>query len=450
MVLSRLLTPLEYGLVGMVATLTAFFQVFADLGLSWATVQRRQITRTQVDNLFWANAATGALLWGLCAAAGPALGRFYGRPELAPLAAAVGAGFALSGLTVQPAALLRRQMRLKTLSLVEAASHVCGPAVGIILALGGYGVWALVAQSLCSQAVLLVLTLAAAGYRPSCPRLDPETARMLAFGGYLAAYGVVNYFARNLDNVIIGKYLGPEQLGFYSRAYFLMLLPSVLATGPLTGAVVPALSVLAREPLRLRQAYLKAVSAIALLSFPAAVGLAVTAPETTRLVYGPKWAPVAPLLVWLSIAGIFQPVHNTMGWLYIVAGKTSQMFLWGLSSAAVLASGFSFGIRWGALGVAVAYAILMTFVLTAPALYFAHRAAGLKLQETANAAAPLLVRALVMGAAALLAGRLAERVAMGWAGVLAAKVGAGAAVYIYLSWRDIRGLAHEALGKPLA
>ncbi|MBX6312968.1 MAG: oligosaccharide flippase family protein, partial [Isosphaeraceae bacterium] len=152
-VLSRLLAPDDYGLLGMAATLTAFLQAFADMGLSWATVRRGGLTRAQVDNLFWINAAAGVLLWGASALAGPALAAFFGRGELVGLAAALGATFALGGLAAQPAALLARQLRARAIFGVESVACLAGALAAVGLALGGWGYWALVGQALATQAI---------------------------------------------------------------------------------------------------------------------------------------------------------------------------------------------------------------------------------------------------------------------------------------------------------
>ena len=444
-VLARMLSPTDYGLMGMVMTLTAFFYACSDMGLSWATVQKRDLTRGQVDNLFWINTVAGAVLWACCLLAGPFLNQFYGRPELARIVAVMGAGFLLSSLAVQPRALLRRQMRLKALSVIKICAQVSGAAVGVSLAFSGFGYWALVGQSLSVQAILMLLLFRHTGYRPGPPRANCGTKSIVSFGGYLAAFGIVSYFAQTLDNVLIGRAWGAEQLGYYSRAYFLMTLPTMLAIGSLQGVMVPSLCALSHDRVRMAQVYRKAVEAIAAIGFPLAVGLAVTAPEAVRLIYGPKWAPVVPLLFWLSIAGISQPMSGTMGWLYLASGRSRTMFYWGLATAATLAGAFLVGLGRGPIGVAVAYALTMGLVLTLPALHFAHRSAGISFQATLRTLAPFFVGAVTMGILVAASGHFLAAAGATWRAVLALKVSIGVVVYLGICRRQLRHLLDQTV-----
>jgi PST family polysaccharide transporter len=439
MILARLLSVTDYGIVGMVLTLTAFFQVFSDIGLNWAIVQQKNLSRAQVDNLFWINAGAGALLWLLCAAAGPFMNRFYGRGELAGIAIVLGSGFLIGSLTVQPTALLRRRMQLKANSLIELLAAAVGACLGVGSALAGFGYWALVVNSLASQVTLVLALFAYTGYWPGPPRRHQGTRQMLVFGGYLAAYGLVNYFARNLDNVLVGRVWGAEQLAYYTRAYFLMSLPAYLAAGSLMAVMVPAMSAVSEDRVSMAAGYRKVVAAIGVITFPLVIGLAVTAPEAIRLVYGAKWAPVAPLLVWLSIAGLFQPVHNTMGWLYVAVGASRKMFLWGAFASACLSAGFWVGVRWRAEGVAISYAIVMT-ILTVPALYFAHQAARIRLLDTLRPLAGPLRASLTMALVVAGAGIVIERVRVEWSTALSIKVLLGTAVYVGLCRRQVQAL----------
>ena len=141
---------------------------------------------------------------------------------------------------------------------------------------------------------------------------------------------------------------------------------------------------------------------------------------------------MAPILVWLSLAGVLQPIHNTMGWLFIASGKSRQMFVWGVVASSVLSVGFLAGVRWGALGVAVSYAVLMTFVVTGPALYVAHRAARIPLRGTVAATVGFLVRAVVMGGVVLGTGILLVEMRVDWLPRLTAKVGVGVVAYLWL------------------
>jgi PST family polysaccharide transporter len=427
-VLSRLLSPGDYGMLGMVATITVLGQAVSDLGLSWATVQRERLDRNQIDALFFLNAAFGFVLTGLCLASAHYVAGFYRRPELTNIMIAVSGTLFLSSLAAQPTALLIRRMKIREINLSSLCSLVISATVAVILAKLGFGYWALVAQLVVQQSVTTALAFPLSGYCPRIPLHLLHMGTLLKFGGYSAAYGIVNYFARNLDNVLVGKFWGATALGYYSRAYFLMTLPGMLVIGAFSGVVIPALAALRKEPARMQSAYLRALRWISVLGGALAVGLAVTAPEIVDFVYGPKWHPVVPILLWLSAASILQPIQNTAQWLYIVAGRGKGMFLMGLIVAGSATLAFAAGIRSGPIGVARAYAIANT-VIAYPVLAMAHRACGLEIRKAVAVTAPLLLCALLMGVAVYLVGTVCRITGASLHARLALKVIVGVAVY---------------------
>jgi len=368
-----------------------------------------------------------------------AVAAFYGRPELAGLTVAMGSGFLFGGLAVQPNALLTRQMRLKASSIVEIFSFAASTGIAILLALGGYGYWALVGQSVSWQVIRAALMFWASGYWPGLPARNKETLELLKFGGYLAGFGFVNYFARNLDNVLVGKMWGAEQLGYYSRAYYLMTLPTLLFSSSFGSVMIAALSASSRDRAKMSAAYVSAVKAIALLAFPIAAGLCAAAPEAVRAVYGPKWAPVVPLIAWLSIAAISQPIYGTASWLFISSGQSRPMFLWAVVSTPVLAAGFFIAARISVVAVAISYALLIT-VLTLPIMHFAHRAAGIELRKTVRALLPIFCWAVLCGVLSYFFGNMLYALHFPWVAILAGKAALFAGLYLILSFRSIAPL----------
>lgn len=440
-ILARLVTPDDYGLLGMVTTLTALLLVFSDMGLSWATVQRKELSQAQVSNLFWLNAVAGLLLWGLCILLAPWVASFYARDELQAVTVALGATFVLGGLAAQPFALMTRRMQFKQIAKIEIAALAAAAMAGVAFALMGWGYWALVSQALVGQGVRLLLALFSAELALQRPRGGVGTTSLVRFGGLLAINGLLIYFARNLDNVLIGKVWGTDALGYYNRAYFLMLLPSMLATGVLTGLMVPTLSSFQNDPARFGSAYRRAVRLVAFFGCPIAVGLALTAPEAVRLVYGEKWGAVVPMLMWLSIAGVTQPIYNTTGWLFTAAGKARLYLALTAFNAAALTVTFFATVPHGPVAVATGYGLVMGLVLLWPAMHLAHKAAGLQLAETVRTLAPVAVALLLMAATVFTAGLLCNALGLPWLWVFGVKVFTGVLGYLLAS----RALLHRML-----
>lgn len=442
-VLARLLSPDDYGLMGMVATLTALLLVFSDMGLSWATIQRRELTQAQVSNLFWINVGAGLVLWLACILVSPMMARFYGREELQLVTAILGASFLIGGLSVQPFALLKRRMDFRTVARIEIAAGVVAAVTAVSCAMAGLGYWALVVQALAGQFTRAVLSIPASRIRLQAPVGGVGTRGMVGFGGLLAVNGLLIYLARNLDSVMIGKVWGTEQLGFYDRAYFLMLLPSMLATGALANLMVPSLSALRHERERFGDAYRRALRMVAFVGCPMAAGLALVAPEAVRLVYGEKWLPVVPILAWLSLAGVTQPIYNTTGWLFTAAGK-AKLYLWlTVVNAVALTAAFYWGVQRGAVGVAMAYGVTMGLVLLVPALWIAHRAADLGLAKTWRAIAPVCYSILIMGVCVLIADRVFEALNLPWLLRFVIKITVGVLSYFCAIWILARPLLRD-------
>lgn len=428
-VLARLVTPDDYGLIGMVGTLTALLLVFSDMGLSWATIQRRSLTEAQVSNLFWLNTLAGLSLWGACAMLAHWLADFYGRSELAQVTLVLGASFMLGGIAAQPMALLTRRMHFRQVTIIEISSLLVSAATGITLALLGWGYWALVWQAVAGQAIRTVLAILLARPPLQRPQWGAGTASLVSFGGLLAINGLLIYFARNLDSVLIGKVWGTDALGYYNRAYFLMLLPSMLATGVLTNLMVPSLSAFQHDVARFGAAYRRAVRMVAFIGCPMAVGLALTAPEAVRLVYGEKWGVVVPLLLWLSIAGVTQPIYNTTGWLFTAVGKAKLYLLLTVGNAAVLTLTFLLTVPYGPTAVASGYGLVMGLLLLWPAMHLAHRAGGLRLADTVRSLAPVAAALVLMASAVYAMDLICQSLGVAWLWTFGIKAAVGVLAY---------------------
>jgi O-antigen/teichoic acid export membrane protein len=369
MVLARLLVPSDFGLLAMVTAVTGFAAIFRDMGLSMSTIQRETITQAQVSTLFWINVAVGCGLTLVLAVAAPLVTRFYGRPELLAITLAIAPTFVFSSLGIQHGALLRRQMRFTTLASVQIISTVISVVTAIALALMGLRYWALVAQTLVASLAGAAGMWIASGWRPGLPSRRVGTRGMLGFGANITAFDVVNYFSRNLDNILIGRLHGSLALGYYSKAYGLLMLPISNIRGPITTVALPALSRLVSSPERYRAYYLEMLSIIAFVSMPLVTLLFVCSEGLIRLVLGAKWGAASPLFQLLAITAFIQPAASTWGVVLLSSGQGTRYFRWGAFNAAATSLAFLIGVRWGAAGVAIAYAII-NYLLLYPSFWY--------------------------------------------------------------------------------
>jgi len=205
----------------------------------------------------------------------------------------------------------------------------------------------------------------------------------------------VNYFARNLDNLLIGKYWGSQQLGVYAKAYQLLMLPLEQINGPIGSVAIPALSRLADSPQRYRSAYLRLLEKIALLTMPLVAFMIGTSDWLVLLFLGPKWAEVGPVFAFLGIAGLVQPILSTAGLLYITQGRTHHMFQFGLIASPIIILSIVCGLPWGATGVALAYSGTFILVMTPLVFWFVGREGPVRSRDLYRTIAPFACASIV-------------------------------------------------------
>jgi O-antigen/teichoic acid export membrane protein len=356
-VLARLLTPADFGLIAMAATALGFLSVMKDLGLSQATIQRKSISENQVAILFYVNLGFSLLLMAATVALAPLVANFYGAPELFGILVVLAATFVVAGLSAQHHALLQRSMRYNQLATIAVASAAVGIASGIGGALAGVGYWALVMMQIASLCSACLGYWLVSGWRPGLPRRDPEVRQLLVFGGDITGFSIVNYFARNADNVLIGWCWGAAPLGLYSRAYALFLAPIQQINGPLSSVLLPTLSRLNDDPGRYRRVFLRVLEKVLMITAPLAGLMIATTDWIVAVLLGPNWAPAAGILAWLAIAALTQPASHLAGALFISQGRTRELLRWGIIGSGLSTISFVVGLPFGPAGVAACYAV---------------------------------------------------------------------------------------------
>ena len=354
-ILARLLTPEDFGLIAMTATVTGFLMMFQNVGLDQAIIQARRVEPDHLDALFWTGAIFSALVALAIAAAAPFAAQFYGDERIRKLMFASSMLVVLGSFNLVQFSLLNREMRFGALSLIDIAANILSFIVAISAAFVLRSYWAIWLGNL---AAVLLNVIAAFSLVRWLPRRGPSlhgVGELWKFARGLAGFNIVNFIARNLDNVLIGRFSGAVELGIYDRAYRLMLFPLQNFNAPLSRVMLPMLARLADEPARYRRAYLLALQLIQMATVPGIAVAGAASGDLIPLLLGAKWRSAAAIFYWLSLSAILQSVFNTTGWLFISSHRTGALFRWGLFSCAVTAVGFAIGVHWGGVGVAVAY-----------------------------------------------------------------------------------------------
>jgi PST family polysaccharide transporter len=451
-ILARLLLPQDFGLVAMIAVFTGFAALFGELGFGAALIQRELVEERHFSSVFWLNLFAGLILTGLIMAVAPAVALFYGEPRLTPLTMLVALNFSIGPLNMVQSAILRRRMEFRSLALAEIAIAIVAGVVGILLATLGFGVWSLVWQMLTASSMTVVVLWWITGWRPLLLFDRQAVVDLLRFSANLVGFRTVNYWVRNGDDMLIGKFIGSGGLGIYARAYSIMVLPLNQITNILTRVMFPALSRVQNDKPLVKRTYLRALAMIALLSFPMMMGLLVVSEHFVLALYGPNWAEVIPILHIFSLLGMVQSIGTTVGWIYESQGRTDWMFRWGLGAGALLIASIVVGILIGNVrAVALSYALTSGVILLYPSFAIPGKLIGMTFGDLVQTVAGIFGCAAAM---ALLVWGIGYLLPADWTHIayLAVQVPSGMAVYGALihffrlqAYREVREIIREQL-----
>jgi PST family polysaccharide transporter len=363
MILARLLPPSEFGLLAMVTSVTEYARSFRELGLGTLTVQRDKITHDEISTLFWINFGIGFLLMLILICLSPLLVWFYGEKRLFGICIAMSLIFIFGGLTVQHRALLERQMRFGYLGTINVASAICGFVASTVLALQGFGVWALVSSAILSTALYALGTWLCCGWLPSISIRKSCIKSYLQFGSDVSIYDLVQYVSRNLDRILIGRWCGAANLGLYSKIFQLAMMPIEQIRIIFWDIGLSPLSALQNEENRYRHFYSRMLSIMSFLYMPMVVLIIIRAESIIWFLLGENWLSGAPILRLVAIGGFFKPVLATFQLVLISCNQTRRYMKWGLLSGCIMIVAFTIGILGGLQGIAYSYAVASYIIL---------------------------------------------------------------------------------------
>jgi PST family polysaccharide transporter len=442
-VLARVLTPADFGLVAMAAVVVGFIELFKDLGTATAVIQRKDPTQALLASMFWLNAGIGVVAMLLLYVASPLAGEFYREPKVIPIMQALSVSFLLSGLSNVQMSLLERNFEFDKLARIEIGTTLFAALIGITAALTGHGAWSLVYQMLAGNLLATLLGWRASRWRPAL-RFDwPEIRSVMSFSLNLTAGNIVNYFARNADKLLIGRFLGTQDLGYYDLAYRLMQFPLQSISAVVGRVMFPLFSRMQDDTAQFGRAYLKVASVIALISFPLMLGLTALAWPFVLTLFGAEWTPIVPLLLILAPLGALQSIMTTIGHIYTATGRTDLGLRWTVIAGLLIMLSFVLGLPWGILGVTASYAMMM-LLLTYPTFAFAFRLIGLRVLDLGRVLWRPAVCSVAMYA-------VVASGAIGWPSgapawlALSFLVPLGAAIYFASSWAINRAQMREVI-----
>jgi len=355
-VLARLLSPSDFGLMGMIMVVIGFAQAFADMGLSNAIIQRQDVEEDHLSSFFWINVFTGIALFACILLCRPIAVLYFKQSDLSDYLIFAAFIFLITPVGQIFTTLLRKELRFETLSKVEIAGMVVYSVTAICLALADFGVLSLIFGQLI-RSLFTVIILFIIFRKTWLPRFHfsiKEIKSYLSFGAFQMGERVVNYLSANIDYIIIGRFLGPASLGFYTLAYQIMILPLSKINSIITRVAFPAFSKIQDDNTRMRRGYCKVINYISMISFPMLTGMLVVAPEFIRLVYGPKWESSIIILQIFCLVGAFKSLGNPVGSVLLAKGRADIGFYWNVFAVIMVSIAVIVGANWDIVGVAVA------------------------------------------------------------------------------------------------
>jgi PST family polysaccharide transporter len=402
LVLVRLLVPDDFGVAGMAMFFVGIGQLLADFGIGAALTQSRTTDRAALSTCFWLNLVVSASFALGLVVASPLIGTFYKRPDLVPVVMGLSLSLLVSGLLPVPTSLLARELRFAALARSQVLGTAIGSVAAIVTAWLGYGVWALVVQPLVGSLGTATGFLLALDWRPRLEFSWAKIKDLVGFSAALLGTNLVGYINRNADTVIVGRFLGAGPLGIYAMAVQVMLYPLQQVSSVIVRVLFPTLTHLQEDLPRLRSAYLKAVGAIALVTFPMMAGIFAVAEDFVLVLFGKEWLPMTPVLRVLVWIGMIQSIGTTVGSLYLARGRPGLALRVTLVGAPVLIGGMFAGLPWGLFGVALGYAAA-NVVLFVYVCHTAYRLIALPMPDLWFTLSRTLVTSLVMIGVVLLA-----------------------------------------------
>lgn len=361
-ILARMLTPADYGIIAMVTAITSFAGLFRDLGLSTAAIQKKDLTSNQQTSLFWLNVAMGTLLTGIVAAGAPLVSWFYQKPELTLVTIALSLNFLIGSFGSQHGAMLTRNMQFERKAVASISGAIVSLVIAVVFASMEYGYWALVASSLVGGLVTTILLFVLSPFWPGIPGRARGVREMVTFGAHVTAFELVNYFHRNLDNILIGRVWGSESLGIYSRAYALLMMPIQSIRGPIISVLFPALSRLQTTPASFRSFFLTSAELNAYICLPLIGFLYMSSSEIVELMLGSMWERVGAVFAWLAIPAALDALLGLAGSVMLALGQVRKRLIIASANAAIVSLVFLASIHGGIEYLAKVYAIANAFL----------------------------------------------------------------------------------------
>ena len=367
--LARLLTPEEFGLVGMAMVFITVSQVFIDVGFASALIQNQDTTKLSYSSVFWLNLVLGLVLSGLFYFLAPVAGNFYDNHEITYLVRWLSLIFVFNSLGIVQIAILRKSLNFKTLSIRKIISNLIGGIIGVIFAFWGFGIYSLVIQQLVSALLGTVLLWSITDWRPDFKFSLTEIRKLTGYSSYVFFDRFLSAISQRLDIIVIGKVLSPATLGFYTRAVSLQNQVTNYSSSSISKVFFPVLSKLQDEHSEFSRVYFKVVSLVSFISFGLTGLLYIAGQDVIIILFGEKWMPSVVIFQILILSACNYPLNSMMVNAFMSKGRSKENFYIGLFRKSVRLVPLYFAYTQGIIAFAVGVVIVSYFLTIVNVLF---------------------------------------------------------------------------------
>lgn len=372
-ILARLLKPSDFGIVSMVLVYTGFIDLLAEFGISATVVQKRYLDHAGLSTVFWFASALALFLTGISILFAPLIELFFDFEGLRVVVQVMSINLLFVGLGTVPQGIMQQHLNFKQLAKLEIITTILSGTFGIVFAFLGWGYWALVLQNISLRFFRVVGLFLYTHWLPMFTIQWKSMRDVMGFSGNILGFRAINYWARNADNLLVGRFLGSAQLGFYNQAYKLMMYPIQMLTNIITPSIQPVFATEQDDPSKIASVYLHLLELIALITFPLGVYFSLFAGPLIRVFWGNQWNNSIPVFEVLAVLTMFQPIVSTSGSVFLARNKANLLFKLGTVNAIVMIIGIAVGLNFGIVGVATGYAISYLAIVFPLTIYFLAR-----------------------------------------------------------------------------
>ncbi len=406
-ILARILTPKEFGLIGMITIFIAISSSFVNSGFSQALLRKKDCTETDYSTIFYFNLTIGILFFGILFVSAPAISIFFDEPQLIPLVRVLGGVLVIDAFTLIQRTMLTKRIDFKLQTKISVIGNVISGGIGVMMAYQGFGVWSLVAKTISQQGINSLLLWLWNRWRPLWVFSVESFKELFSFGSKLLASGLIDTVYRNVYYLVIGKYFSATELGFYTRADLFKNLPAQNINGIMSRVTFPVLALMQDEPVRLKATYKKMIKAVMYISFILMSGMAATAEPLVIALIGEHWRPSIIYLQLLTFVGVMYPLQSLNLNMLNVLGRSDLFLRLEIIKKILVIPTILIGIVWG-----IKIMIMGMWVNTMIAYYlnsyYSGRFINYPLSEQIRDITPSLLFGLGMGIIVFFTGRLID------------------------------------------